>query len=78
MKLDQEKIREILLKENYIEKSGAEKADEFVKTGEGDFFKVIILDMRNKFSDIIRIYDTVLFYEEPKSNFIPVGIFEYD
>src|SRR3989344_2508921 len=36
----------------------------------------IILDMRNKFSDIIRIYDTVLFYEEPKSNFIPVGIFE--
>jgi len=36
----------------------------------------IILDMRNKFSDIIKIYDTVLFYEEPKSNFIPEGIFK--
>jgi|SRR3989344_1763604 len=42
MKLDQEKIREILLKENYIEKSGAEKADEFVKTGEGDFLDYFI------------------------------------
>ena len=37
MKLDQNKIKEILLKENYIKKGDAEKADEFAKTGEGGF-----------------------------------------
>ncbi len=36
----------------------------------------IILDLRNKFPDIIKIYDTVLFYEEPKSNIVPPGVFE--
>lgn len=36
----------------------------------------IILDMRNKFSDILKIYDSMLFYEEPKSNFTPDGVFE--
>lgn len=36
----------------------------------------IILDMRNQFSDIIKIVDTVLFYEEPKSNVMPPGVFE--
>lgn len=35
----------------------------------------IILDMRNRFSDVIKIYDTVLFYEEPKNNVAPSGIF---
>lgn len=36
----------------------------------------IILDLRNKFPDIIKIYDTVLFYEEPKTNIVPSGVFE--
>ena len=36
----------------------------------------IILDLRNKFSDIIKIYDTILFYEEPKNNIVPSGVFE--
>lgn len=36
----------------------------------------IILDLRNKFPDIIKIYDTVLFYEEPKNNIIPSGVFK--
>ena len=36
----------------------------------------IMLDMRNKFSDILKIYDSMLFYEEPKSNFIPDGVFK--
>mgnify|MGYP001604230972 CR=1 FL=1 len=36
----------------------------------------IILDMRNQFSDIIKIFDTVIYYEEPKSNFIPSGVFK--
>src|SRR3989338_9884645 len=35
----------------------------------------IILDLRNKFSDIIKIYDTILFYEEPKNNIVPSGVF---
>ncbi|MBI5392547.1 Lrp/AsnC family transcriptional regulator [Candidatus Woesearchaeota archaeon] len=37
----------------------------------------IILDMRNKFSDTIKIFDTVVFYEEPKSNYVPEGVFSY-
>ena len=35
----------------------------------------IILDIRNRFS-YIKIYDTVLFYEEPKMNVVPSGVFE--
>ncbi len=37
MKLDQNIIKEILLKENYIDKADVEKADEFVKNKEGSF-----------------------------------------
>jgi len=33
----------------------------------------IILDIRNKYSDIIRIYDCMIFYEELKPNYVPVG-----
>jgi Lrp/AsnC family transcriptional regulator, regulator for asnA, asnC and gidA len=36
----------------------------------------IVLDIRNKFSDIIKINDTILFYEEYKSNHIPSGVFQ--
>lgn len=36
----------------------------------------IILDMRNQFSDLIKIFDTVIFYEEPKSNYTPTGVFK--
>ena len=43
MNLDQEKIKEILLKENYIEKSDGEKADEFVKNKEGSFLDYFML-----------------------------------
>lgn len=38
--------------------------------------RTIILDLRNKFSDIINIHDTVLFYDEPKSNIVPSGVFD--
>jgi type II secretory ATPase GspE/PulE/Tfp pilus assembly ATPase PilB-like protein len=37
MDIDQNKIKEILLKENYINKANAEKADEYVKNKEGEF-----------------------------------------
>ena len=43
MNLDQEKIKEILLKENYIEKTDAKKADEFVKNKEGSFLDYFML-----------------------------------
>jgi len=35
----------------------------------------ILLEMRTSFPDFIKIYDTVLFYEEPKSNRVPDGVF---
>jgi len=35
----------------------------------------IILDFRNRFPEI-KIYDTVLFYEEHKSNVVPAGVFQ--
>ena len=35
----------------------------------------ILLEMRTSFPDLIKIYDTVLFYEEPKSNRVPEGVF---
>lgn len=46
----------------------------FVKNS-GELRK-IILDLRNKFGNFIKIRDTVLFYEEPKSNYLPTGVFE--
>jgi type IV pilus assembly protein PilB len=46
MKIDQNKIREILLKENYIEKDEAEKADEFVKNKKGGFLDYFIREGR--------------------------------
>ncbi len=36
----------------------------------------IIIDFRNKFSDVVRIYDCMSFYEELKPNYIPLGVFE--
>ncbi|MCK5233680.1 MAG: Lrp/AsnC family transcriptional regulator [Candidatus Aenigmarchaeota archaeon] len=36
----------------------------------------IIIDFRNKFSDVVRIYDCMSFYEELKPNYVPEGVFE--
>jgi len=36
----------------------------------------IILEFRNKFSDVVRIYDCMIFYEELKPNYVPEGVFE--
>ncbi|MEK6921348.1 MAG: Lrp/AsnC family transcriptional regulator [Nanoarchaeota archaeon] len=35
----------------------------------------VILDLRNKFGKFIRIHDTMLFYQEPKLNYLPEGVF---
>lgn len=35
----------------------------------------VILDLRNKFGKFIRIHDTMLFYQEPKLNYLPIGVF---
>ena len=35
----------------------------------------VILDLRNKFGKFIKIHDTMLFYQEPKLNYLPVGVF---
>jgi type II secretory ATPase GspE/PulE/Tfp pilus assembly ATPase PilB-like protein len=42
MSLDQDKIKEILIKENYIKEDEAQKAVEFVKTKDGDFLDYFI------------------------------------
>jgi len=36
----------------------------------------IILELRNKFGNIMKVHDTMLFYEEPKSNYLPKGVFK--
>ena len=36
----------------------------------------IVLELRNHFGTIMKIHDTMLFYEEPKSNFLPEGVFD--
>jgi DNA-binding Lrp family transcriptional regulator len=36
----------------------------------------IILELRNAFGSIMKIHDTMLFYEEPKSNHLPEGVFD--
>jgi len=43
-------------------------------TNPGDLRK-IILELRNKFGSIMKVHDTMLFYEEPKSNYLPRGVF---
>lgn len=35
-----------------------------------------ILDLRNKFGGFMKVHDTMLFYEEPKSNYLPKGVFQ--
>ena len=35
-----------------------------------------IIDFKNKFSDVVRIYDCMSFYEELKPNYVPEGVFE--
>ncbi len=35
----------------------------------------VILDLRNKFGKFIKIHDTMLFYQEPKLNYLPAGVF---
>lgn len=47
--------------------------DFFVRnTGE---LRRLILDLRNVFGDFIKIHDTEMYYEEPKANFLPEGVF---
>jgi DNA-binding Lrp family transcriptional regulator len=41
----------------------------------GGQLRRFILDLRNKFSNKIKINDTMLFYEEPKSNYLPASAF---
>ncbi|MCK5476735.1 MAG: Lrp/AsnC family transcriptional regulator [Candidatus Aenigmarchaeota archaeon] len=36
----------------------------------------IIIDLRNLFGNIMKVHDAVLFYEEPKSNYLPTGVFD--
>lgn len=36
----------------------------------------IILDLRNKYGSIMKVHDTMLVYEEPKSNYLPPGVFD--
>lgn len=36
----------------------------------------IILDLRNKYGSIMKVHDTILVYEEPKSNYLPPGVFD--
>ncbi len=36
----------------------------------------IVLDLRNKFSKVIKIRDTMLYYAEDKGNYLPAGVFD--
>ncbi len=38
----------------------------------------IILDLRNQFGSRLEIKDMFLLYEEPKSNYLPVGVFQFE
>jgi len=37
-------------------------------------FKAVLLDLKDKFSDVIRLYESVIIFEEYKINYIPKGI----
>jgi hypothetical protein len=49
---------------------GADLDLEFQVNSRETFLKTLA-DFRNKFSDIIRDYDTITFYEEHKLKFVP-------